>query len=197
MIVSGAAKPSSKVLSLVCFSISFFNYSTKKRGAAWQMYWLCQEGMIWIWIVHKIVQLLRPHLCVNKIFASNEYWLWSRSQMMGVYCNAIFILFSRIWSHSVCLNIMDKKNKKSRPNTGIYMILSINREPIMKHSEVDQTKSTTPFSLSDFKSIPFRVCNAPYKLGGCTSHSWIISVGYYLTLPLSQLVRESFIVLIR
>lgn len=31
MIVSGAAKPSSKVLSLVCFSISFFNYSTKKE----------------------------------------------------------------------------------------------------------------------------------------------------------------------
>lgn len=121
MIVSGAAKPSSKVLSLVCFSISFFNYSTKKRGAAWQMYWLCQEGMIWIWIVHKIVQLLRPHLCVNKIFASNEYWLWSRSQMMGVYCNAIFILFSRIWSHSVCLNIVNKKNKKkSAQHRNIY-----------------------------------------------------------------------------
>lgn len=31
MIVSGAAKPSSKVLSLVCFSISFFNYSTKEE----------------------------------------------------------------------------------------------------------------------------------------------------------------------
>lgn len=30
MIVSGATKPSSKVPSLVCFSISFFNYSTKE-----------------------------------------------------------------------------------------------------------------------------------------------------------------------
>lgn len=67
----------------------------------------------------------------------------------------------------------------------------------MQLSEVDQTKSTTPLRFSDFKSIPFRVCNASYKLDACISHSRFILVGYYLTLPLSQLVREAFIMLMR
>lgn len=89
------------------------------------------------------------------------------------------------------------ENKMSTLNRQNDTIRSINSDPIMQHSEVDQTKSTTPFGLSDFKSIPFRVCNAPYKLDACTSHSQIISVGYYLTLPLSQVVGEAFIMLIR
>lgn len=67
---------------------------------------------------------------------------------------------------------------------------------VMQHGEAEETKSATPVCLSDFKSIPFRVCNTPYKLGACLSHSQIMWVGYYLTLPLSQLVGEAFIVLI-
>lgn len=65
----------------------------------------------------------------------------------------------------------------------------------MQHNEVDQTKSTTPFAFSDFKSIPFRVCNAPSKSDACRSHSQFIMLDYYLTLLLSQPVGEAFIIL--
>ncbi|KAF0028235.1 hypothetical protein F2P81_019322 [Scophthalmus maximus] len=71
-------------------------------------------------------------------------------------------------------------------------ILSINSVPVMYFSEVDQTESATPLGFPDFKSIPFQLCNAPYELDTCTSHSQFILMGYYLTSPLSQLVGRGF-----
>lgn len=173
MIVSGAAKPSSKVLSLVCFSISFFNYSTKKKGEKneephdrcigcvkkeWFEFELCIKSC----------NYESSFGCVNKIFASNQYWLWTLYTLMQYLC-----LF---WGFCHRLAFVCHKTN------------TLFSDP--KHGEVDQTESTTPLGLSDFKSIPFRVCNAPYTLAACTSHSQFISLGYYLTFPLSQVLSS-------
>lgn len=156
------------------------------------MYWLCQEGMIWIWIVHKIVQLgglicvCEQNICLKWVLALKH------ESNYGVYFNVIFILFSRIWSHFTRLNVMNTKRLR-RVRTRLSV--SISSGLIVQHGEVDQTTSATPLGASDFKSIPFRVCNAAWKFDACISHSQFISVGYYLTLPLSQLVAEAFIIL--
>lgn len=100
MIVSGAAKPSSKVLSLVCFSISFFNYSTKEEKneepcdrcigcvkKKWFKFELCikschYKGLIYVWT---------KYLCLMSV--GSEAWVTS---------SCIYPLFKY---HITCLSV--------------------------------------------------------------------------------------------
>lgn len=164
------------------------------------MYRLCQEGTICIWIVHKKTCCYEgSFVYVNQIFDFNENCLWSLGQMTRLGFNTIFALFSRSRSRFARSNVTSR-NWTRRKRRDI--IRSINRCPTMQSGEVKQTRSTTnppplPPRVADFKRIPFGVCNAPCNLDALTSHSQVISVGYYLTLPLSQLVGEAFITLVK
>lgn len=69
MIVSRAAKPSSKVLSLVCFSISFFNYSTKKKEKPEELRDRCivcvKKERFEFELCIKKRAVMRAHLCMS------------------------------------------------------------------------------------------------------------------------------------
>lgn len=95
----------------------------------------------------------------------------------------------------LCLNVMNRKVSDRRNN----VILSTNSGPITQHMRRTRQSrvATTPFIFQDFKSIPFRVCNATVRARRLCKSSWNhLGGGCYLTLPLSQLVGGAFITLL-
>lgn len=105
------------------------------------MYRLCQEGTIWIWIVHKKTCCYEgSFVYVNQIFDFNENCLWSLGQMTRLGFNTIFALFSRSRSRFARSNVTSR-NWTRRKRRDI--IRSINRCPTMQSGEVKQTRSTT------------------------------------------------------